>query len=258
MKQHRRFVEPRRWGSFLTAAGLLAMWEWLGGQFGSNEIVPRLSAIGRQVAADGWGFYSGNLRSTMQAAAVGFVLGNLSAIGLATFFIQFPRTEKVLMRLAVMTYAIPIVAVGPLLQVVLSGDMPKIALATFTVFFTTLVGCLLGLRSADPLAIDLIRSLGGGRAQQLRLVRFRYALPSLFGALQIAAPLAVLGAVVAEYFGSRSGIGVAMVSAQETLQIERTWALAGLITVTSLTLYGVVGGSARWLLPRASGTELRR
>ena len=85
-------------------------------------------------------------------------------------------------------------------------------------FFTTLVGMLVGLRSAEPVMFDLIRAYGGGRVAELMKVRIRAALPSLFAALRIAAPAAILGAIIGEYLGGESGIGIAMIASQTSLR----------------------------------------
>ena len=85
----------------------------------------------------------------------------------------------------------------------------------------------------------------------MRRVRIKASLPSLFAALRIAAPAAVLGAIIGEYMGSDSGLGVSMINSQQALQIERTWAIA--ITATALAgiAYGITALVARLCTPWA-------
>jgi ABC-type nitrate/sulfonate/bicarbonate transport system permease component len=120
-----------------------------------------------------------------------------------------------------------------------------------SVFFTTLVGMLLGLRSADKTALDVVYAYGGGPAKMLSKVRIRAALPSLFAALRIAAPAAILGAIIGEYLGGESGLGIAMIASETAVNIERTWAIALVATGLAGIAYGITALIGRWLTPWA-------
>jgi ABC-type nitrate/sulfonate/bicarbonate transport system permease component len=120
------------------------------------------------------------------------------------------------------------------------------------VFFTTLVGALLGLRAADPLSLDVVRAFGGGRWSMLVKVRFRAALPATFAGLRIAAPAALLGAIIGEYLGGESGLGVAMINSQQALDVNRTWGIALVVTLLALIGYVLTEILARRLTPWAS------
>jgi ABC-type nitrate/sulfonate/bicarbonate transport system permease component len=119
------------------------------------------------------------------------------------------------------------------------------------VFFTTLVGMLLGLRSADKTALDLVYAYGGGSWSMLTKVRLRAALPSLYAALRIAAPAAILAAIIGEYLGGESGIGIAMIASQTSLEISRTWGLAIVAGLLAGFAYGVTAMIGRALTPWA-------
>ena len=157
---------------------------------------------------------------------------------MALIFVQIPLIEKGLLKLAVAIYCLPIIAIGPLLQIRFDGTTPKIILAALSVYFTTLIGMIVGLRSADRTSLDVVRAYGGSSLTQMRRVRIKASLPSLFAALRIAAPAAVLGAIIGEYMGSDSGLGVSMINSQQALQIERTWAIA----ITATALAGIAYG----------------
>jgi ABC-type nitrate/sulfonate/bicarbonate transport system permease component len=135
--------------------------------------------------------------------------------------------------------------------VTFNGQTPKIILAAMSVFFTTLVGMLLGLRSADKTALDVIHAYGGGQTQMLTKVRIRSALPSLFAALRIAAPAAILGAIIGEYLGGESGLGIAMIASETAVNIERTWAIALVATGLAGVAYGITALIGRRLTPWA-------
>lgn len=239
----------------LAAVVLLAVWQLVGLVVDDSQGVPTVSDVVGQFGSDGWAFYWNNLEATMGPALLGYLLGSGAAVVVAVALVVSRSTllERVVGQLALATYALPLVAIGPILQVVLDGSQPKIALAVLSVFFLTLVGALLGLASADPLVLDAVLAFGGGRWAQFTKVRLRAALPQLFAALQIGAPAAVLGSVIAEYMGAEKGLGVAMVASQESLQVERTWALAVTITLCAGAMYLIVGMIARRAVPRLSG-----
>ena len=161
-----------------------------------------------QVAVEMWhdkSYYWPNMLVTLREAGKGYLAGNAVAILLAIVFVQVPIVERLLMRLAIASYCIPIVAIAPILIVTTSGDTPKAALAAIIVLFTTLIATLLGLRSVDKSTVDLVKSCGGGSWMTLRKVRLHAALPSIFAGLRIAAPSALLGAIIGEYLGANAG-----------------------------------------------------
>jgi ABC-type nitrate/sulfonate/bicarbonate transport system permease component len=156
-----------------------------------------------------------------------------------------------MMQLGIASYCIPVIAIGPILQITFDGTTPKVILAAMAVFFTTLVGTLIGLRSADPTTLDVIRAYGGGRVASLRKVRIRAALPSLFAALRIAGPAAILGAIIGEYLGGESGLGIAMIASQTGFEITRTWGLALVAGLLAVAAYGLTAFAGRLLTPWA-------
>jgi ABC-type nitrate/sulfonate/bicarbonate transport system permease component len=163
-----------------------------------------------------------------------------------------PVIEKALLRIAIASYCLPIIAIGPILTFVLHGDAPKSALAGLLVFFPTLVGCVVGLRSADRAVLDVIQACGGGSWTQLFKVRLRAALPSTFAALQVAAPSAILGAIVGEYLGRQdTGLGILMINAQGALEIARIWGVALLSTGIAGAAYALTGVIGRLVAPWA-------
>jgi ABC-type nitrate/sulfonate/bicarbonate transport system permease component len=198
------------------------------------------------------GLYGKNLHQTLKEAATGYVVANVLAIVLAIAFVQIPVIEKALLRIAIASYCLPIIAIGPILTFVLHGDAPKSALAGLLVFFPTLVGCVVGLRSADRTTLEVIRAWGGGSWAQLFKVRLRSALPSTFTALQIAAPSAILGAIVGEYLGRQdTGLGIMMINAQGSLETARIWGIALLSTGIAGIAYALTGVIGRLISPWA-------
>ena len=232
---------------------LLVVWEVLGRTvFADGRSVPPPTAILGGLADDGWSFYWPNIRSTLSEAGQGWLWGNAIAVVLAVAFVQIPLVERALLQLALVSYCLPVIAIGPVLAVLFDGDTSKVILAAISVIFTTLVGALVGLRSADRTSLDLIRAYGGGSWTQLWRVRLRAALPSLFAGLRIAAPAAMLGAIIGEYLGAESGLGVAMINSQQSLAVERTWGIALVATALSGLAYGLTALVGRLLTPWAA------
>jgi ABC-type nitrate/sulfonate/bicarbonate transport system permease component len=240
-------------GGLIGFVGLLVLWEVGGLLFfsGRNGLIPPPTRIVSHMFDDGFVFYWHNARDTLYEAFVGWLWGNVLAILLAFSFLVAPILERPLTRLGVVSYCLPIIAIAPILTLKFQGQAPNMILAALSVFFTTLVGTLVGLRSADKTALDVVHAYGGGAIKKLTKVRLRAALPSLFAALRIAAPAAILGAIIGDYFGAERGLGVAMVAAQTGLEIPRTWGLAIVASALAGAAYGITALVGRLLTPWA-------
>jgi ABC-type nitrate/sulfonate/bicarbonate transport system permease component len=157
----------------------------------------------------------------------------------------------------VASYCLPLIAIGPILSLLLSGNSPMIVMSALSVFFTTLIGALLGLRSADEVTLDVVRAYGGGRWHELVKVRVIAALPATLTGLKIAAPAALLGAIIGEYLGHiDTGLGVAMTVSEASIQVPRTWGIALVSGLVAGIGYGLTALVARVLLPWARTTTL--
>jgi ABC-type nitrate/sulfonate/bicarbonate transport system permease component len=238
--------------SALGMLGLVLLWQLVGATImKDSHSVPTPTDIFHQMRHDGSHFYLTNARSTVGAAAKGWVWGNALAIGLALLILVVPFVERPLLQLGVVSYCLPVVAIGPVFAIVFNGDSPKVILAAMSVFYTTLVGAILGLRSADRASLDVVHAYGGGAVAKLTKVRLRASLPSLFAALRIAAPAAILGAIIGEYLGAEKGLGVTMINSQQALEVSRTWAIALVATAAAGIGYAVTGAVGRLLTPWA-------
>lgn len=183
---------------------------------------------------------------TLTNAAAGFVIGNVAAIVLATLATVWPRSDVLIRGLALLIFCLPLVATGPILRVVFGpGPWPQIVLAALAVYYTTLIPLLVGLRALPSGWLDLVRSYGRGRMATLVHVRAMAALPYLVAGLQIAAPAALLGAMVGEFTGAERGMGVLTVRAMRGMNVEMTWALATVATAVAVVGYLAIGWWAR-------------
>ncbi|MFL5240136.1 MAG: ABC transporter permease [Rhizomicrobium sp.] len=140
-----------------------------------------------------------NLVPTAIEAVSGFLLGNLTAILIATVFVHKKTMEEAFFPVVVVVNTIPVVAKAPILVLLLGNGMePKIAIAALICFFPTLVNMVRGLESVNPQAMELMRVLSASKREVFFKLRLYNSLPYLFSALKIAASTAVIGAIVGE------------------------------------------------------------
>jgi ABC-type nitrate/sulfonate/bicarbonate transport system permease component len=227
---------------------------------GSGGAIPTPLQVAEQLASDGFEFYWRNGSVTMAEAAIGFLWGNALALALAGVALLLPRLESLATQIAVITYCIPIVAIGPIVRLVVGAPSDgepapaAIVLAALSVFFTTMVGALTGVKSTDRKTLDLVTAYGGNAWDKLIKVQLLSALPSIFAAFKIAAPAAFLGAILGEYVGGPDvGFGPAMVNAQQSLEISRVWGVAlvsGLLAGAGYALFALL---SRVVTPWARG-----
>jgi ABC-type nitrate/sulfonate/bicarbonate transport system permease component len=194
-----------------------------------------------------------NAWATAQTAKWGWIIGNSIAVFFALIAAIAPVAERFVVRVAVAIYALPFIAISPILQSNFAGDVPVRVITVLAVYFTTLMGALLGLKAADPRSIDVIRALGGGSFTVVRKVRIRAALPAFFAGLRISAPAAVLGAMLGEFMGGQqgSGLGVRMTAARAALDAPAVWAIAFTASALAATGYFLIAFVGRMLTPWA-------
>lgn len=250
------------------AVALVAFW-WLSSVTifasvgsGKTKAIPTPLQVIQGFGDVGWDFYWNNFSVTMVEAGKGYLWGNGIALVFAAIVLIVPKLEGAVMQLAVITYCMPLVAIGPLLLLILG--VPKrgepsgtaVFLAALSVFFTTVVGSLLGLKSADKASLDVVAVYGGSRFTQLRKVRLIAALPAILTALQIAVPAAFLGAVLGEFLGKvEVGVGPAMIAAQQMLNSPRVWGIALASGAVALIGYLIVGQLTRLVTPWSRGAS---
>lgn len=252
----------------LGGVAILAVWWMLAATVFSNvgpggaQAIPTPPQVIAGFAESGWEFYVRNFQVTLAEAGMGYLWGNGLALLLSAVVLVVPRLEGVIMQIAIITYCIPIVAIGLLLVVIipvpLSGQPSGTAvfLAALSVFFTTVVGAVLGLKAADKASLDVITVYGGSRFTQLRKVRLIAALPAILNALQIAVPAAFLGAVLGEFFGKvELGVGPAMIAAQQGLNAPRVWGIALVSGAVALAGYALLGLVSRAVAPWSKGSR---
>jgi putative hydroxymethylpyrimidine transport system permease protein len=150
-----------------------------------------------------------------------------------------PATRRALRPLVIGSQAVPVPVIAPLVILVLGfGTAPKVLLVALVCFFPVAINLYDGLRDTDADARKLLRSLDATRWQTLRMLELPSALPATFTGIKIAAAVAVIGAVFAEWAGSDAGLGHALLTANGQLATARAFAATLLLFLLAVLLYG--------------------
>jgi NitT/TauT family transport system permease protein len=228
------------------AIGLIIVWQLICSIFGvPTYIVPSPAEVGQAVVAN-WSLLLDNTWPTAMESLLGFLIGNGIAVLLAVLFVHWKPAERALMPVAVFVRTIPIVAVAPVLVILLgTGYEPKIAIAALISFFPTLVNMVRGLESVDSQSIELLRVLSASRREVLFKVRLFASLPYLFSSLKISATSSVIGAIVAEWIGSQTGLGYLIIQATYNFNTPLLYATMTVASIMAVIFFGLIGLTER-------------
>jgi NitT/TauT family transport system permease protein len=183
---------------------------------------------------------------TLSEAVIGLLLGLLAGGLIAALLTLRPGLEGGVMTLAILVKSTPMIAIAPLLTIWLGfGMLPKIIITALLTFFPVLINVLSGLQRPDPALLDLFRSWNASRWQVFLHLRLPSALPYLFAALKIAAPLALIGAVVAEWTGASGGLGRMMWLAYSNLNLPFLFAAIFILAAAGMALYLLMSWAER-------------
>jgi NitT/TauT family transport system permease protein len=184
---------------------------------------------------------------TLSSTLVGFVIGTLLGIGLAILIVHVPSLDRSLMPWIVSSQTIPILAIAPMVIVVLAavgvvGLLPKAIISMYLSFFPVTVGMVKGLRSPEPMHLDLMRTYNANRWQTFWKLRWPSALPFLFVSMKIAVAAALVGAIVGEMpTGAVAGLGARLLTGSYYGQTIQIWAALFAAAFMAAILVGIVG-----------------
>ena len=216
-------------------------------------LLPAPSAIGSAVA-QGWPLLLASAWGTLSTALIGLALASLTACGLALLVSLNPVLEDAVRPVAVTLQVTPLVAIGPLMTIWAGIDHPQravTALAAVAAFFPIFSGALTGLKAVDPDLARLFDLYGAGRVQRLWRLRLPSAVPALLEGHKVAAGLAVVGAVVAEFVAGSGGVqGLAwrILEASNRLQTARVFAALAVLAALGVALNALMALAERHLL----------
>jgi NitT/TauT family transport system permease protein len=234
----------RDWGP---AAGVfvlgIAAWEGLVRGLGIERfLLPPLSDIVRTFWEQRETFVNAGI-FTFKEALGGFVVGSAAAILVALVLARWRPLGSAIMPYAIAANAVPIIAFAPITNnwFGLLSPASKIAIAAVICFFPVLVNTLRGLTSVRPSSIELMRSYAAGEVEIFRRVRIPTALPFIFTGLKVATVLAMIGAIVGDYFGgSQEALGILIRRSAGIFAFEEAWAAILVASVLGIGFYAAV------------------
>ena len=243
----------RYWAPAVAVFALgLAAWQWfLPDVLGVEDfLLPRLSDVLRALIEERDLLLRGAW-ITLKEAVGGFVLGSGTAIIAALVLARWRPFGNALMPYMIAANAIPIIAFAPITNAWfgLLSPWSKVTIAAVLCFFPVLVNTLRGLTSVDPESIELMRSYAAPEREVFRRVRIPSSLPYVFSALKVATVLAMIGAVVGDYFGgSLEALGIVVLSAVNLSRYATSWAAILVASIMGIAFYATIAGIERYAL----------
>ena len=234
----------------VTVSGILLAWQALVWATGVPPfILPGpLRVAGALVAQPGLLLHHAGI--TLSEILLGMVLGSLIGLASAMVLAGSRTAQRWLMPLLVVSQALPVFALAPLLVLWLGyGMASKIAMTVLIIYFPVTAAFLDGLRRTEPGWLELARTMDAGPLAILAQIQVPAALPALASGLRVAAAVAPIGAVIGEWVGSSAGLGYLMLHANARMQVDLMFAAVLVLAAMALGLFLAVDRSARALVP---------
>ncbi|CAM5216660.1 ABC-type nitrate/sulfonate/bicarbonate transport system permease component OS=Ureibacillus acetophenoni OX=614649 GN=SAMN05877842_10689 PE=3 SV=1 [Ureibacillus acetophenoni] len=160
---------------------------------------------------------------------------------IAIILYRLPKVNELLYPLLILSQNIPTIVLAPLLIIWFGfGMLPKLIVISLVCFFPIVVSSMDGFRQTAPELKHYMQMVGATRNQIFWKLEFPHSLPSIFSGLKIAATYSVMGAVISEWLGAKTGIGVYMTLAQSSFRIDRVFLAIFFIMFLSVILFGVI------------------
>ena len=236
------------------AVGVLFLAGWQALVVGNDikpYLLPKPTAIWEQMVHNRADILT-TARVTGTNALVGLLAGAILGILVALVASRFRVVDSMLVPLAAAVNAMPIIALAPIFNTMFSttSSVPRRLVVALVVFFPLFINALRGLRQVAPIHRELMDSYAAGGWTFARTVRIPGALPFIFTGLRLAAALAVIAAVVAEYFGGlQNGLGTRITSAASNTAYPRAWAYVAAACALGLLFYLVATALERIAMP---------
>jgi ABC-type nitrate/sulfonate/bicarbonate transport system permease component len=240
----------------LLLAALIAGWElWVRAFDTRPYILPAPSRIW-QAFLEVRPLLPAHLRTTLGEALLGLLAAAIVGVSLAALIASVPLVRRVLYPLLVVSQTVPMIVLAPLLVVWFGfGMTPKVIVVALIGFFPIVVATVDGLTNADRDMVGLVRAMGAKRHQVLRHVLIPAATPAFFAGLKIASAYAVAGAVIGEWVGASSGLGIYITRSQTAFRTDRVFVGIVLVALASIALFALVHLLARLASPWLYATK---
>jgi len=243
-----------RWGPPLAVLGaLLVLWQ-LGtfhAVFGLREFqLPYPLQIAQALADRADVLARDALLYTGPEAAAGLLIGGLAGFGCALLLASASFLRRGGLPIAASLNSIPIIAISPIAVLWLGFGQPsKIAVVALMTFAPMVVNAFKGLYSIEPEALELMTSVAASEREVFLKLRLPHSLPYVFTALKVGTTLAMIGAIVAEFFNAQRGLGVTLSNNIQVAKMPLAWAAIVMAAVLGLGLYALVGIVERAVIP---------
>jgi NitT/TauT family transport system permease protein len=232
------------WTPAIVVFGLgIVIWQWVTGAIGIESfLLPRFSVVMSAFihnAGDLWSAGWFTFKEALGGFGIGCGLAFCSALALA----RWRRLGEALMPYAIAANAVPIIAFAPITNAQFGALNPvsKMAIAAVLCYFPVLVNTLRGLTSVRPSSIELMRSYAAGELEIFRRVRIPSALPYVFTGLKVASALAMIGAIVGDYFGGTiDSLGQLIREKVGVFQLDYAWAVVIVSCLIGILFYGAI------------------
>ncbi len=234
----------------LTILAILAIWQLVVvvGLI-PNFLLPSPTQVITALVTDA-GLLASHSVTTLVESILGLVIGVAVGFVVAVLMDRFEGVALALNPLVTISQTIPTVAIAPLLVLWFGyGLAPKIVLVVISTFFPVTVSLVSGFRSVDPDLLDLMRTMNASRWQIFWQVKLPAALNEFYSGLRISATYAIVGAVIAEWLGGFSGLGVYMTRVRKSFSYDRMFAVIILISALSLLLMKGVDALQKLTMP---------
>jgi NitT/TauT family transport system permease protein len=225
------------------------LWEGSVRLFGVRPAyLPRLSVILAAMAATPRAYLDGFVR-TLAETLIGFAAGGAFGVLIGIAFFRLRALREMIFPIFVVSQTIPVIAFGALVVLWFGNTLlAKAVIAFYLTFFPVTVNTLLGLETVDPKLVALMRSFGASNRQLLLRLQLPTALPHIFVALRLASSLSLVGAIVGEWFGDTTGIGVLLLQAMYTENVVALWGALLAAALLGTGFYAVVAAAERRLV----------
>jgi len=222
---------------------LILVWELLLWAFDINPVIlPAPSSIGARLIVEGPRLWADFQQTIIKGAMTGYILGGLAAFGVAILADRSDFLTRGILPVGGFMAALPIVGTAPIFVKWLGSDWEsKAAVVAVMVFFPILVNTVAGLKDTSAMQRDLMRTYGAGYWPTLFKLRLPAAMPFIFNGLKIATTLALIGAIVAEFFGSPTvGMGFRISTSFGQLALDMVWAEIVVAALAGSGFYGAM------------------
>jgi NitT/TauT family transport system permease protein len=227
----------------LLGVWFISVWELATIGFGiPHVLLPAPSVVGEAIMSSIPTLAADFNQTVIKAVIPGFVLGNLVGFSVAVLADKIPFLRRGLLPVGNLVSAIPIVGIAPIMVMWFGFDwQSKVAVVVIMTFFPMLVNTIAGLGQSDAIEKDLLRSYGATYWQSFFKLRLPNALPFIFNALKINSTLALIGAIVAEFFGTPIvGMGFRISTEVGRMNIEMVWASIAVAALAGSIFYGLL------------------